>query len=136
MLQSSNKYSATAAILTEFIPALDTLRSLRESFRDDAFGQMYNALPGAIQTGFTSMGCTEYDVPMNDPIVSSRMIVVHTEPSLTVPLHAVIRTVVPGMELQGNMIRLAQVVTSLGPEGNMPEATEVPSSTVPLSPDA
>lgn len=123
MLQSTNKYSATAAVLSEFLPAMDTLMSLREKYGDDEFGKMYNALPGAIKSGFTSMDCTEYEIAANEPFVASRMVVVASEPSDTVPKDCVIRTVVPGMELQGNMMRLAQVITSSG-SGNAEVASE------------
>jgi molecular chaperone GrpE (heat shock protein) len=114
MLQSTNKYSATAAVLSEFLPVMDKLMVLREKYGEDDFGKMYNALPGAIKAGFTSMDCTEYEITANEPVVSSRMVVVASEPSETVPKDCVIRTVLPGMELQGNMMRLAQVVASSG----------------------
>jgi molecular chaperone GrpE (heat shock protein) len=117
MLQSTNKFSATAAVLSEFLPIMDKLMALREKYGEDEFGKMYNALPGAIKTGFTSMDCTEYEVAANEPVVTTRMVVVASEPSDTVPNDSVIRTVVPGMELQGNMMRLAQVVVSSGSGG-------------------
>lgn len=122
MLQSTNKFSATAAVLTEFLPVMDKLMALREKYGEDDFGKMYNALPGAIKTGFTSMDCTEYEVAANEPVVTSRMVVVATEPSDTVPKDCVIRTVVPGIELQGNMMRLAQVVASAGSADAAPPA--------------
>ena len=114
MLQSSNKYTATAAILTEFLPAMDALNSLKGRYETNEFGKMYNALPDAIRSGFTTMGCTEYSIETNDMFDSNRMISVDTEPSTTVPKDGIIRTVIPGVELQGNTVRLAQVVTSAG----------------------
>ena len=114
MLQSSNKYTATAALLTEFLPAMDALNALKGRYESNEFGKMYNALPDAIRSGYTSMGCTEYSIETNTLLDPNRMTVIDSEPSTTVPKDAVIRTVLPGMELEGNMIRLAQVVTSLG----------------------
>jgi molecular chaperone GrpE (heat shock protein) len=114
MLQSSNKYTATAAILTEFLPAMDALYALKGRYATNEFGAMYNALPDAIRSGYTSMGCTEYTVEVNEPINCNRMIVIDTEPSTSVPNNCIVRTVVPGMELQGNTVRLAQVVVSSG----------------------
>ena len=122
MLQSSNKYTATAAILTEFIPALDALNSLKERYATNEFGRMYNALPDAIRSGYTSMGCTEYSIEPNAVFDANRMIIVDSEPSTTVPSDGVTRTVIPGMELQGNTIRLAQVVTSAGSDAAPPQA--------------
>jgi molecular chaperone GrpE (heat shock protein) len=150
MLQSSNKYSATATILSEFIPTMDTLLTLREKYSEDEFGKMYNALPGAIKTGFTSLGCVEYEIATNEPVLTNRMAVVSSEPSLTIPKDCVIRTVVPGMELQGNIIRFAQVVVSSGSNGghvadtppmtmasndNRSEATAT-RTTTPIPPDS
>jgi molecular chaperone GrpE (heat shock protein) len=117
MLQSSNKYTATAAILTEFLPAMDALNSLKERYEENEFGKMYNALPDAIRSGYTSMGCTEYGIETNAMFDANRMTMIDSEPSTTVPKDGVIRTVIPGMELQGNTIRLAQVVTSMGNDG-------------------
>jgi molecular chaperone GrpE (heat shock protein) len=124
MLQSSNKYSATASILTEFLPAMDTLISFREKYGDNEFGKMYNALPDAITSGFTSMGCTEYTIASNEMFASSRMTKLDSEPSATIPKDHVLRTVTPGMELQGNIIRLAQVITSSGNEAAPSSETE------------
>ena len=98
----------------------------------DEFGKMYNALPGAIKSGFTSMGCTEYEIATNEPIQNSnRMVVIDSEISTTVPKDCVIRTVQSGMELQGNMIRLAQVVSSLG--NTVEETTSDGTTTEPSS---
>ena len=114
MLQSSNKYTATAAILTEFLPALDALNSMKERYEANEFGKMYNALPDAVRSGFTSMGCTEYSIETNAIYDPNRMTIIDSEPSTTLPKDCIIRTIVPGMELQGNIIRLATVVTSSG----------------------
>lgn len=118
MLQSTNKFSATAAVLSEFLPIMDKLMVLREKYGEDEFGKMYNALPGAIKAGFSSMDCTEFEIAPNEPVATNRMVVISSEPSDTVPKDCVIRTVVPGMELQGNIMRLAQVVASSGSENS------------------
>ena len=132
MLQSSNKYTATAAILTEFLPAMDDLYALKGRYETNEFGKMYNALPDAIRSGYTSMGCTEYSIDTNAIFDTNRMISIGTEPSTTVPKDGVVLTVKPGIELHGNIVRLAQVVTSVGtnddasatPPQEITEATE------------
>ena len=126
MLQSSNKYTATAAILTEFLPAMDALNSLKERYETNDFGKMYNALPDAIRGGFTSMGCTEYNVETNTMFDSNRMIIIDTVPSTTVPKDCVVLTAMPGVELQGNTVRLAQVVVSSS--GGSNDAAAAPES--------
>lgn len=118
MLQSSNKYSATASVLSEFLPVMDTLVALRAKYGDDEFGQQYNALPGAIKSGFTAMGCTEYTVHVGDAVdaAGGRVVAVESEYSEQFAENVVLRPIAAGLELQGNVIRAAQVVASLGKE--------------------
>jgi molecular chaperone GrpE (heat shock protein) len=114
MLQSSNKYASTAAVLTEFLPVLDTLVDLRDRYGNDAFGQQYNALPGAVKTGFVNMGTTEYSATVGAAMDTSRMTVVETVHDNASPKDTVLQCVHPGLELQGNVIRPCLVVASLG----------------------
>jgi molecular chaperone GrpE (heat shock protein) len=114
MLQSSNKYASTAAVLTEFLPVLDTLVDLRDRYGNDAFGQQYNALPGAVKAGFVNMGTTEYSATVGAAMDTSRMTVVETVHGNASPKDTVLQCVHPGLELQGNVIRPCLVVASLG----------------------
>ena len=116
MLQSSNKFSATASVLSDFLPIYDTLLALKEVHGDDEFGKKYNALPGAIKTGFSAMGVTDYGVETGDDFDKGRMVAVESEVSDEFKKDTVIRPVKAGMELQGNVIRLAECVVSLGTE--------------------
>jgi molecular chaperone GrpE (heat shock protein) len=127
MLQSSNKYSATASVLSEFLPVMDTLIQLREKYGDDDFGKQYNSLPGAIKTGFSVMGTTDFTVATGDKVDTSRMVVMESEYSDTLAKDIVVRPLAIGMELQGNVIRMAEVVASLGKE---PEASSVAAAAV------
>jgi len=121
MLQSSNKFSATAATLTEFLPIVDDLIALREKYGEHEFGKQYNALPGAMKTAFTEMGVTEYTVNVGDPVDTTRMIVVGSEYSDEYERDTVLRPINMGMELQGNVILKAECVASLGPEASAVE---------------
>jgi molecular chaperone GrpE (heat shock protein) len=115
MLQSSNKYASTAAVLTEFLPVLDTLGDLRDQYGHDAFGQQYNALPGAVKAGFVKMGTTEYTATIGATLDASRMTVIETvHDDNGAPKDTVLQCVHPGLELQGNVIRSCLVVASLG----------------------
>ena len=125
MLNSSNKYSATASILTEFLPILDHLNELRDDkYGEDDFGKQYNALPGAMKTAFSELGVTEYTLTTGDAVDKERMIVIDEEYSDNHPKGTVIRPVAMGMELQGNVIRMAEVIASLGPETPEEETEE------------
>ena len=114
MLQSSNKYSATAGGLAQVFPVLDRLEILRDHFESDEFGAKYSALAGGMRAAFTEMGVTEYTVGVGEPVDADRMLVVESEHSETVPKDCVLRPVAVGMELQGNVVRMAECVASLG----------------------
>ena len=117
MLQSSNKYAATAAVLTEFLPVLDQLTATREQYDNDEFGRKYTALAGGMRAAFTELGVTEYTVAPGEPMVDpSRVVVVESEYSEAVGANSVLRPVAVGMELQGNVVRPAECVASLGAE--------------------
>ena len=121
MLQSSNKYAATAGVLTEFLPVLDRLQALREQYDADEFGAKYSALAGGLRAAFTEMGVTEYTVNEGEPVEKSRVVVVDSEYSETVEKDTVLRPVAIGMELQGNVVRMAECVASLGSETSAEE---------------
>jgi len=124
MLQSSNKYAATAGVLTEFLPVLDRLQALREQYDNDEFGAKYSALAGGLRAAFTEMGVTEYTVNEGEPVDKSRVVVVDSEYSETVEKDTVLRPVAIGMELQGNVVRMAECVASLGSETSSAEEEE------------
>lgn len=115
MMQSSNKSTATASILADFLPVLDKLIELREAYGEDEFGRQYNALPGAMKTALVGLGVKEYAVSVGDKVDASRIIVVEAEHSDEYPVDTVIRPVADGLELEGNPIRMASCVASLGP---------------------
>mmetsp|Transcript_8540 Transcript_8540/g.18452 ORF Transcript_8540/g.18452 Transcript_8540/m.18452 type:complete len:140 (+) Transcript_8540:1754-2173(+) len=115
MLASSNKQGAVASILTGFLPVFDRLQELNQANADDDFGKQYGALYGSMQQAFADMGVKDYDVNVGDE-VDSRMTVLESVHSESQPANAVLECVAGGMELQGNIVRPAEVVASLGPE--------------------
>jgi molecular chaperone GrpE (heat shock protein) len=121
MLQSSNKFSSTAATLTEFLPILDDLVVLKEKYADDEFGKQYNALPGAMRNAYSQMGVTEFTVKPGDKVDTSRMVIVESVYSEEYAKDTVIRPISMGMELSGNIVRMASCVTSLGPDITLEE---------------
>jgi len=116
MLNSSNKFAATASILAEFLPTLDKLNELRSQYADDPFGKQYGALPGALKEAFSEMGAEEYAASVGEKIDNTRIAVLESEYSEEHPVGTVLRPVRTGMELKGNVIRMAECVASLGPE--------------------
>lgn len=124
MLQSSNTYTATADIVREFLPSLDRLDHLRETYGDDEFGKQYNALPGAMRTALAELGVTEYAVAVGEPFDPSRMALVEERYSESVAPDFVLEQLRMGMELKGNIVRMAECVVSLGPEQQVEEETQ------------
>ena len=116
MLQSSNKYAATAGVLSEFLPVLDRLTSLREQYGEDEFGRKYAALAGGMRTAFSDLGVTEYTVSPGDSVEADRVVAIASEHSDAIEVHRVLRPIAVGMELQGNVVRPAECVASLGVE--------------------
>ena len=113
-MNSSNRSSATANVLSEFLPLYDKFVSLKEKYADSEFGSKYGSL--SIEASFAKMGVTEYTLEAGQDVDSYRMAVVETEYSTEIAKDKVIRPVAAGLELEGNVIRAAQCVASAGPE--------------------
>ena len=135
MLQSSNKFAATSGVLTEFLPVLDKLTDLRNQYQDDEFGEKYSALAGNMQSVYTEMGVTEFTVAPGESVDTSRMVVVDSEHSETAKANTVLRPLAVGMELQGNVVRMAECVASLGPEASEEEESEDSAEEAPSEED-
>lgn len=135
-LQSSNEFSSTANVVTEFLPVLDELQRLKALYADDAFGKNYNAMAGNFQTALLELGVEEFTVPVGSPVDGRRVVVVDTEYSDKIAKNTVVRPLKLGLELKGNVVRLAECVASLGSEAEAKKAaaaeaavaTEAPAS--------
>ena len=115
-MQSSNKEAAKAAIVQNFLPVLDELQQLRRDFGQDDFGSKYSGLAGAMNAALKELGVEEYTAETNTPVNPQRVQVVEEEYNEEIPKGNIIRPVSMGMELSGNVMRLAQAVASLGSE--------------------
>jgi molecular chaperone GrpE (heat shock protein) len=125
MLQSSNRYASTAVALQPFVSIYDDLLETREMYGDTEFGQKYNALPGAVKSAFSALGVNQLAVSEGtDVFDSSRMVAIESVHDRVIPDGVVLSVLKPGFELQGNIIRMAECVVSLGPEPVVSEATE------------
>ena len=125
MLASSNKSGAMAGVLASFLPILDKLVELQERYGEDEFGKSYNALQSAMVQVYTELGATEYTATTGQTVDNTRMDVVESVHSNEYPANTVIQPVTMGLELQGNVIRAAKCVVSLGPE-KVEEEEEAP----------
>lgn len=76
------------------------------------------------------MGVTEYTVQVGDAVDKYRMMVVESQHSDKAPANTVLEVLKEGgLELEGNVMRMPEVIASLGPEKKQEEKTaEEPSS--------
>lgn len=115
-LNRSNKSSAIATVVAEFVPALDRLTELRDIHSSSDFAKQYGALAGALRSSLGELGVQDFSVGVGDRVDAAKMEVVNQLQSPDVPQGCVIEVVHNnGLELQGNVVRRAQVVASLGP---------------------
>jgi hypothetical protein len=90
----------------------DKLNQLKEKYANDDFGSKYGGL--SMDATFAKMGVKEYSVAVGETVDSFRMAVGESEHSTEFAKDTVIRPVAMGMELEGNVIRAAVCVASLG----------------------
>merc|ERR1712176_73101 len=120
-IASTSQASATAAVLKDFLPMYDKLNTLKETYSDDEFGRKYSELN--LQQTFSTLGVTDFNVEAGQTINNFRMKVLEKEVSTEQPKDTVLRQVAPGMELDGNVIRAALCVSSLGAEEEADESS-------------
>ena len=114
-MNSSGRSSATAAVLSEFLPIYDKMDDLKEKFGGDDFGSKYSGL--SMENTFEKMGVKQFEVSVGETVDNSRMVVVEGTHSEEFDKDVVVKPLSKGMEFEGNVIRAAECVASLGPEG-------------------
>jgi len=113
---NNNEEASRATTIQEFLPVLDELRNLDVTFSDDEFAKSYTALGKQFESSLTGLGLTQFSVAGGDELNRSRMAVVGEEYSDDVKKGIVMREERAGIEVTGNVIRLADCVVSLGSE--------------------
>jgi len=112
-MNSSSKSIAMAGVLRDFLPVYDKMEMLREKYQNDEFGSKYGGL--SIGPTFTKMGVKEFSVAEGGPVDFSRISVVGSELS-DAAKDTIIQQIRPGLELEGNVIRAAECISSAGSE--------------------
>jgi len=120
-MNSSGRSSATAAVCTDFLPVFDKMNELKDKYSDDEFGSKYSGL--SMEAAFSKLSVTQFTPDCGDAI-DFRVSVVDTECSSSFAKDTVIRSLSSGMELEGNIIRPAECVASLGPEKDEEEDSD------------
>jgi molecular chaperone GrpE (heat shock protein) len=114
-MQSSNKEASKASVIQNFLPVMDELLTIKSEIGETDFGQKYGGLSGAMSFALKELGVVEYTVAAGDAVNPQKVATIEEEYSDSIPKGSVIRPVSMGMELAGNVMRLAQAVVSLGP---------------------
>jgi len=128
-----SRSTAEASVVQEFLPVLDRLQSLNEEYANDEFAKKYSALAWDFNNALKELGLEQFTIYEGDVIDKRRMEVVEEEYSTTIAKGSVVKPITMGHELKGNVIRLAQVVGSLGVEGE--ESVEEDSEESEGAPD-
>jgi len=113
-MNSSSRSSATAGILAEFLPIYDKMNDLNTKYADNEFGSKYGGL--SLEPTFAKMGVKQYEVSPGDSLDRIRMIPKGSEHSSEFEKDKVITVLSSGLEMDGNVIRPADCVVSLGEE--------------------
>eukprot|EP00553_Chaetoceros_curvisetus_P004263 CAMPEP_0204628676 /NCGR_PEP_ID=MMETSP0717-20131115/16407_1 /ASSEMBLY_ACC=CAM_ASM_000666 /TAXON_ID=230516 /ORGANISM="Chaetoceros curvisetus" /LENGTH=232 /DNA_ID=CAMNT_0051645381 /DNA_START=76 /DNA_END=774 /DNA_ORIENTATION=- len=123
---ADGKLVATANVLQNFLPIVDELQGLSEKYEGDEFAKKYSALSSEFMGVMSKMGVQEFTVAEGDKAEPSRVTAVVEEHSDSVPKGCVISPIEgkSGYELEGNVMRMAEAVVSLGPEASEEEAEE------------
>ena len=119
-----NKLVAMASVLQNFLPVVDELKFLTEKYEGDEFAKKYGALSSDFNGALRNMGVTEYEVAVGDAADVGRVTAVEEVHSDDVAKGIVISVVNGGYEMDGNIMRMAGAVVSLGPEGAVEAAAE------------
>jgi len=119
--------------LTQFLPVYDKLNELKAQYGEDAFGKQYNAL--GLQSSFASLGVTEFALALGDTVDASRMVVTESVHSDAAAANCVLEPLSTGLELDGNIVRMAECVASLGPEQPPVEEAAATEGGTPAAPE-
>lgn len=121
---ADSKVTAKASVLQNFLPIVDELKTLTEKHEGDEFAKKYAALSWDFNNALKDMGVTEYSVAEGDTADSRRVNALEEEYSETLAKGCVIKALDTGYEIDGNVMRMAEAVVSLGSEAE--EAEENP----------
>jgi len=113
---ATNQVASKANILKTFLPTLDTLKILEAKYADNEFASGYGAIPRDFENCLKGLDVTEFTVEVGSKIDLMRCVAISEEFSESDEAGVIMRVEKDGFEVQGNVIRFAEVVSSLGSE--------------------
>jgi len=116
MMQSSDKSAASANVISEFLPILDELTILNEKYENNDFGKQYSGLKTALESSLQRLGVVEYVPVEGEEVNEYKTEIIDKIYSNDIPKNIIVQMISPGLELQGNIVRMSKAIVSLGPE--------------------
>lgn len=114
MSSSNNREASQASSIQNFLPFYDLLEDLRTKYDGNDFAQGYSAL--SLKSTFTQLGVEDFTLNVGETLNRSRGKVIASEYSNEHAKDVIISVEKDGLELNGWVIQLADVVVSLGSE--------------------
>lgn len=124
---ADDKSAARASVLQSFLPAFDELDILEGRYGDNAFAKSLDSgLRSELESSMKDLGVSAYVVEAGQSILDvGRVVAVEQEHSEEYARGTAIRMLKAGLEIAGNVIRPAEIVGSLGREGDAAAAEAV-----------
>jgi len=114
---ADSKSAARASVLQSFLPALDEMEVIGERYAGKDFaGTLQSGLTAEFQNNFKELGVSEFGVESGEEVVMGRVVAVEEQFSEEFGKGTVITALKSGLEIQGNIVRPAECVASLGSE--------------------
>lgn len=117
---ADNKSAARAKVIQSFVPVLDELDAVAARYEGNSFAKSLDALRSGMKSSLGELGVSEFVVGAGDA-VDSRVVAVDEQFSEEFAAGTVISALTSGLEIQGNIVRAAKVVASLGVENSEEE---------------
>lgn len=122
---ADSKSAARATVLQSFLPALDEMDAIGAKYEGNAFAKtLQSGLTAEFQNNLRELGVSEYVVESGDDVVMGRVVAVEEQFSEEFGKGKVVTPLKTGLEIQGNIVRPAECVASLGSEAAAKEGEE------------
>jgi len=114
---ADSKSAARASVLQSFLPALDEMEMIGIKYEGNSFAStLQSGLTTEFQNNLMELGVSNYDVQVGEDVVMGRVVAVQEQYSEEIGKGKVITPLKSGLEIQGNIVRPAECVASLGSE--------------------
>eukprot|EP00584_Thalassiosira_punctigera_P008709 CAMPEP_0172543452 /NCGR_PEP_ID=MMETSP1067-20121228/13850_1 /TAXON_ID=265564 ORGANISM="Thalassiosira punctigera, Strain Tpunct2005C2" /NCGR_SAMPLE_ID=MMETSP1067 /ASSEMBLY_ACC=CAM_ASM_000444 /LENGTH=265 /DNA_ID=CAMNT_0013329875 /DNA_START=78 /DNA_END=875 /DNA_ORIENTATION=- len=122
---NDSRGAARATVMQSFLPVLEELDAVGAKYEGNAFAKTFDAgLRSEFESSLAELGVSEYFAESGQALDAGRMVAVEEEYSEEFAAGTVIRALKSGLEISGNVVRPAEVVGSVGQEGEGEEGGE------------